>query len=120
MSSGIRRSRSHAVQAAVAVSALLLLGTLYVGLMRATVRLSQLDAEHSASNRDGMYFYLHTGVLLLGALSGFGLGKWLNGLGIAYAVLFVVALAVVMVMAHLGSYTLACQGHNDLIRHWTC
>jgi len=120
MSPGARRSKPRIVQVMVATSAMLLLGALYLGLMHATVRFSQLDAEHSASDRDNVYLYLHTAVLLLGAFSGFGLGKWLNGLGIAYAVLFVVVLAIAMVLAHLGSYTLACQGHNDLIRHWTC
>jgi len=115
-----RHSRSHALQVLVATGALVLLGAAYLALMRATIDLSRLDARHTASDRDGSYFILHVGLMLVAALTGFGLGKWLNGLGVAYAVLFVVVLALAMVLAQVGSYELACAGHNDLIRHWTC
>jgi hypothetical protein len=41
-------------------------------------------------------------------------------MGVALGLLFVVVLSVSMVGAQMGSYELACQGHNDVIRHWTC
>ncbi len=120
MTPRLPHSKPRAIQAVVVTSALVVLGTAHLALLRATIDVSHLDQRHTASERDAAYFYLHVGVLLVAAVIGFGLGKWLNGLGVAYAVLFIVALALAMVLAQLGSFALACQGHNDLIRHWTC
>ena len=69
---------------------------------------------------DNVYAALHIGLLAVAAVIGFVLGKWLNGLGLAYATLFVLVLSVIMVGAQLTTYELACRGHNDLIRHWQC
>ena len=61
------------------------------------------------------------GGTFLAAAAGFALGKWFSGLGIAFALLFVVVVSVGMVGAQMGSYTLACDAHqNDILRHWTC
>lgn len=108
------------MQFLVSLVGLALLAAGYIAAMRATVRYSQLDDAHTASERDEVYFALHMGLIVAAAVLGFLLGKWLNGLGFAYAVLFTSVLAVGMVGVQVGSYELACEGHNDLIRHWTC
>jgi hypothetical protein len=58
--------------------------------------------------------------LLGAAVLGFVAGKWFNGLGIAFATLFVLVLGICMVTVQMASYELACHGHNDLVRHWQC
>ena len=114
------RSKPHAVQLLVSLTVLVLLGAAYVAAMYALIDLSQVDTDREANDRDTAYAILHVGLLTGAAMIGFGVGKWLNGLGFAYATLFVLVLAVLMVVAQLSSYELACHGHNDLIRHWTC
>ncbi|MCC7364966.1 MAG: hypothetical protein IT303_11400 [Dehalococcoidia bacterium] len=102
------------------MSGIVLLTALYVLLMSFTVDLSRVDADTSASDRDAVYFALHLGLVVAAAGIGFAMGKWLNGLGFAYAVLFVTVLIVLMLAIQLGSFSLACEGHNDIIRHWQC
>lgn len=102
------------------MAGLLFFMAVYLALMRFLVGVSQLDDNTTADRRDLIYFEVHTGLLISAALIGFGLGKWLNGLGVAYATLFVVALASAMALTQVGSFALACEGHNDIVRHWTC
>lgn len=108
------------MQTLVAVGGILLLAGAYLLLMRLTIDVSQLEKKSDASTRDMFYLVLHTGLLGVAAVSGFAAGKWLNGMGLGYGLLFLVVLLVWMLAAQLGTYGLACQGHNDLIRHWTC
>ncbi len=98
---------------------LILLGA-YLGVMRLVIDVSFVGGRYTPSDRDTTYLALHMGLLAASAGAGFAIGKWLNGLGAGYALLFVLALSLGMLLAQLGSYSLACQGHNDLIRHWTC
>ncbi|MGE5595577.1 MAG: hypothetical protein ACM3S1_06020 [Hyphomicrobiales bacterium] len=114
------RAKPPWLQLLAAVGALLLLTAVYLLLMRLTIDVSHLDADTTADDRDLFYLGLHSGVLLFAAVAGFALGKWLNGLGLAYSVLFAIVLAVCMVGLQVGSQELACHGHNDLIRHWEC
>ena len=114
------RSKPHAVQFLFSVVILLMLGAAYLGAMHILLDVSRIESDGDANDRDTAYAILHVGLLAGAAMIGFGLGKWLNGLGIAYATLFVLVLAVLMVTAQLATYELACHGHNDLIRHWTC
>ncbi len=88
--------------------------------MRPSVDVSRLHEKSDANRRDAVYLAIHGTLLLVAATGGFALGRWLSGLGLAYAMLFVAVLLVVMIAAQAGSYELACNGHNDLIRHWTC
>jgi hypothetical protein len=105
----------------VAVAGLLVFTAIYVAIMRLSINVSVVKGKAGADYRDGVYLAIHGGLLLAAAIGGFGLGKWLSGLGLAYAVLFLLVLSLVMVGAQLGSYELACAGgHNDLIRRWTC
>lgn len=120
MAYGRRHSKSPFVQTLVALACLLLLIGVYVALMRAALPVSHLDDRTSADYRDRVYFALHTGLVVVASAVGFGVGKWLNGLGVAYAVLFVAVLMLAMLGLQLGSFELACHGHNDLVRHWTC
>lgn len=97
-----------------------LLGCAYVAAMHAIIDVSRVQTDADAEARDTTYAVLHVSALAGSAVIGFCVGKWLNGLGFAYATLFVMVIAVFMVLAQVSSYELACQGHNDLIRHWTC
>jgi hypothetical protein len=115
-----RQSKPAAVQCLLAVLVLLLLCGVYLALMRLSIDISRLEGSTTPSERDFHYLLLHTGMIVLGAAVGFVLGKWLNGLGFAYAVLFVVVLAFAMLGLQMGTYAAACEGHNDVIRHWTC
>lgn len=115
-----RQGKPHGVQVGVAVVSLALFAVAYLALMRATLDYSRLEAGRTASDRDEIYLVLHTGLLAGALAAGFIVGKWLNGLGLAYAALFCAFLAVFMVFAQIASYELACEGHNDLIRHWVC
>jgi hypothetical protein len=97
---------------------LLMLAVAYVGVMHALVDISR--PEHDIDRRDTAYTYVHLVMLLGAAIIGFLAGRWFNGLGVAFATLFVVALLVAMLTVQLTSYELACHGHNDLVRHWQC
>lgn len=93
----------------------------YVGAMRATVGLSVVESDADAARRDLVYLAIHLGVLGGAAMVGFVAGKWVNGLGLAFAVLFVVVLATVMVGLQVVTFEVACSGGpNGLIRHWHC
>jgi hypothetical protein len=115
-----RSPKATWLQVLVAAGGLLLLVGLYLVAMRATLGVSKLSPGEHGDTRDLVYFYVHAAALVLAAGAGFGAGKWLSGLGVGYAALFVVVLAVAMVFAQLGSHALACEGHNDIIRHWSC
>lgn len=73
-----------------------------------------------AARRDTLYFSIHAGALVVALLAGFAVGKWLNGLGIAFALLFFVVLASSMSLGQIAAYQAACHGRNGIIRHWTC
>ncbi|MCC6383025.1 MAG: hypothetical protein IT304_11005 [Dehalococcoidia bacterium] len=108
------------MQLLVALGGIVLLAGVYLLLMRLTIDVSRLERKSDASMRDLVYLGLHTGLLAVAAVLGFAAGKWLNGMGVGYGLLFLVVLLVWMLAAQLGAYGLACHGHNDLIRHWTC
>lgn len=93
----------------------------YVAVMRAFMDRAQVDVDTTADERDLVLLYVHLGVLAFTAIAGFAAGKWLNGLGVAYATLFLAVLAVSMVLMQVGSYRLACErGEDGIIRHWSC
>ena len=117
---GPRPGKPGWLQFLSAAGGILLLTALYVVLMWATVDATTVGDGTTASDRDNIHIALHLSLLVAAAGFGFALGKWLNGQGVAYGVLFVSALAALMLMLQLGSYELACEGHNDLIRHWEC
>ncbi len=115
-----RRSKPPSVQFLLAALLLLMLLAAYIAGMNALLDVSRIETDGDAADRDAVYAVVHLLLLVIAALVGFALGKWLNGLGLAYATLFVVALATLMVATQLSTYELACRGHNDLIRHWQC
>ena len=116
-----RRSRPVFVQVLAAVLLVAVVAGVYIFLLRATMDISRPTTDRSANERDIVYFLLHVTVLTGAAIAGFGLGKWLNGLGLAYAVLMLAVVCSLMVGAQAGSQTLACDGgRNDLVKHWTC
>lgn len=119
-----RRPRHHkpaAIQISLTVLAILVLLAAYVAVMYSLRHLSTATTTHAIDHRDLVYLLVHVGGLLVAAAGGFALGKWFSGLGIAFALLFVVVISVGMLGAQMGSYTLACDGHhNNIVRHWTC
>ena len=73
------------------------------------------------SQRDTIYFSIHLATLGIGCVVGFCLGKWLNGLGAAFALLFLVILVSSLTATQVATYKLACGGgQNNIVRHWTC
>ena len=102
-----RYERSNArpalLQVSLAAAGLLLFAALYVLLMRIALPGSQLETVRAADDRDLAYLAIHLGLLAGGAIAGFFLGKWLSGLGLAFALLFVVVLSVSMVAAQIGN-----------------
>ncbi len=116
----MRRSRPVWVQAGVTVCLLLLLFAAYFAAMHATVPLSKKVGGPAMDRRDLWYIVIHGSMIAGGAIIGFLAGKWYSGLGIAFAVLFIAALAAGMVGIQLGTFEAACHGHNDIVRHWTC
>lgn len=93
----------------------------YAAAMRATIGVSEVHSDEDAAVRDQVYLALHGSLLGAAAVVGFVTGRWVNGLGLAHAVLFVVTLAVAMVALQVVSFELACSGGwNGVIRHWHC
>jgi len=116
-----RPQKPGIVQIVVTVVAIAILLSAYVAVLYSLRHLSTATTNRAIDHRDLIYFFVHVGGLILAAVGGFALGKWLSGLGVAFALLFVVVVSVGMVGAQMGSYTLACDAHhNDIVRHWTC
>ena len=97
----------------------MLLGA-YIGVMHAVVDVSRVTTDRDADERDLAYVYLHLAMLTGAGIIGFFAGKWVNGLGIAFATLFVIVMSIGMLSVQLSSYELACHGHNNLVRQWQC
>lgn len=114
------RTKPLFLQAGLTIFALLFFAAAYAVAMNALVDVSRVSDDAGRDHRDQVYLALHGGFLFLAAICGFTLGKWLNGLGVAFALLFLVALSLSMLGMQMSSYELACRGHNDLVRHWTC
>lgn len=115
-----RNPKAPAVQVALALLGLLFLLGGYVLSMHLLVHSTEVGPAFTASDRDATYAAVHGAFLLGTIVFGFLLGKWLNGLGLAYATLFFFVVACSMVFVQLGTHTLACHGHNDITVHWTC
>lgn len=121
MEPGVPHGKRRALQGGIAAAVILVLFAAYAAALHLTLLTPEDGRRLDTEERDAIYFAIHGAVLLGGAVIGFALGKWLNGLGFAYATLCVVALFALMATAQLGSQALACSGgENDLIRHWTC
>ena len=114
------RARPTGLVVLLTLVLLFLLLAAYTGVMHAVLEVSRVESDGDADRRDGAYAYLHLVMLLGAAVIGFFAGKWFNGLGLAFATLFVVVMVVGMLAVQMGSYELACHGHNDLVRHWQC
>ena len=116
-----REPRHSGGRAWLALLLFLLLTAGYLAALRATLGVSEVQSDRDAAVRDQVYLALHGGLLLLGAIAGFAAGRWINGMGLAWATLVVVALAVTMVAVQVASFELACSaGQNGLVRHWHC
>lgn len=92
----------------------------YLVALRLTLDASRLDADTTANDRDRLLAGIHGGVLLAAALLGSIVGRWAGRSAVGYALLLVAVVVVAMLLVQLGSFELACRGHNDLVRHWQC
>ncbi len=115
-----RKPKAPAVQIALALLGLLFVLGAYLLVMHFTVHSNEVGPSRTASERDATYAVLHLAFLIGTVVAGFLIGKWLNGLGIAYATLFFLVVASSMVFLQIGTHTLACRGYNDITVHWTC
>jgi hypothetical protein len=115
------RTKPAWAQLLVTLAAILVFAGVYVGLMWLAVDSTRITDDHTVEDRDMLQLAIHGGIAAGATLAGFLIGKWLNGLGLAYAVLVGGTVVVLMVAALAGSQTLACEAdRNDVIRHWTC
>ena len=102
-------------------AALLVVAGSYLLAMYLSVDRLAADSDTSVEERDLIYLWMHLGFVTGAAVVGFAVGKVLNGLGFAFAVLFLATLLGLMALGHVGSHALACEGGtNDVFRHWTC
>lgn len=114
------RHQTLLVQAPVLAAGFTALAVLYVLALHFSLDATRVDADTTASERDSIYFGIHGAVLLLAGISGFALGRWTTRLGLTWCAGYLLGIFAVMAAVQLGSYELACRGHNDLVRHWTC
>jgi len=108
------------VQLLLVTAGLLLTTAVYLGAMRATLDLSQVRPGNSPETRDSAYLVVHSGVVAFSLVLGFATGRFAGGLGFAYATLFAAVALVMMAAVQTASFAIACDGHNDLVRHWQC
>ncbi|MFQ5381821.1 MAG: hypothetical protein ACE5EF_09395 [Dehalococcoidia bacterium] len=99
---------------------LLLVTGVYAAALRFTVDLTRTDLGRSPETRDLAYLGIHSGIALLAILLGFVTGRSIARLGFAYATLLLILSLTMMASVQIATFSLACEGHNDLLRHWTC
>ena len=109
-----------AIQILVVAAGFVVLLAGYLAAVHLAVQIPAANGKIDANQGDLIYFLIHSSSLAFALVLGFALGKWLSGLGIAFALLLAIAMSVSMVSIQVGSFQLACDGHNDLVRHWTC
>ena len=108
------------LQAVLTLFGLAVLFAAYVLVMHALVDRSVVEDKQEASDRDLVYAYVHVALFAGATVAGFLAGKWFSGLGFAFAALFLVVTVLGVTAVQMGTYELACHGHNDLVRHWQC
>ncbi|MEP7216245.1 MAG: hypothetical protein ABI782_08330 [Anaerolineaceae bacterium] len=105
----------------LSVVVLLALFAAYVLVTHRTVGAEVPLGNAELNQRDTIYFSIHLATVVVGSVLGFALGKWLNGLGAAFALLFLVVLVSSLAVTQVVTYRLACDGgQNNIVRHWTC
>ena len=105
----------------LAVALLLTLFAAYLVVTHKAVGTDVPIGNAALSRRDTIYFSIHLATLVIGCVLGFGLGKWLNGFGAAFALLFLVVLVSSLTATQVVTYKLACGGgQNNIVRHWIC
>lgn len=77
-------------------------------------------ADDVTETRDGWYFGLHLAWAVAGTLIGTLVGIGFRRSAFAFASLFLAWMVVAMGAAQVATFELACEGHNDIIRHWHC
>jgi hypothetical protein len=99
---------------------LLFLAAVYFLVMNSSIDGGAQANGESTNSADALYFGLH-GVLIVAAASlGTLLGVWLRRSAFAVATLAATWLVSVMLVAQVATFHLACEGTNDIIRHWQC
>jgi hypothetical protein len=99
---------------------MIVLTAVYIVSLRVTIDVSRTDLGRSPETRDVVYLVIHSALMLVTVVSGFIVGRILSGHGLAFTALFLMLALTMMATVQIGSFSLACNGHNDLIRHWTC
>lgn len=92
----------------------------YVLVLSAAVEAPSASDEITSNSQDALYFGLHGICLVAGILLAVFLALWLRRSKVAYATLLAAWLLVFMIGAQVVTFELACEGHNDIIRHWRC
>jgi len=119
-----RRARPTKPTWAAWLISVVVLPTLFAAYLVVTHKVVGTDVpigNAALNQRDTIYFSIHLATLVVGCVLGFSLGKWLNGFGAAFALLFLVVLVSSLTATQVVTYKLACSGgQNNIVRHWTC
>jgi uncharacterized membrane protein YfcA len=108
------------VATAAAVVGFVLVVSAYLVAMRFSLDLSRVDEGRSADTRDLAYLLIHAAVFAGALLVGFLSERIGSGMGFAFVAIMAILTLAMMAGVQMGSFALACNGHNDLVRHWQC
>lgn len=100
------------------MSAVLLVA--YIGLAHALLVVPESDVDEVLNRRDAEYFGLLGGTLAGSVLVGIGIGAMLRRSPFAFALLMLALVFIGLVGIQVGTFELACDGQNDIVRHWRC
>lgn len=109
------------VELAVTPAVLIVLTTLYVlSLYLSVDAIASTGTDDVTETRDAWYFGAHLAWTAVAVGLGAVLGTWFRRSGFAFAALFLAWISISMTVAQVATFQLACEGHNDIIRHWHC
>ncbi len=107
------------VEAIVTPALLMLLTTLYVVSLHLAMDVTR-DELNDTNVRDGVYFGIHGAWAFAAMLAGIAVGAWFRRSMFGLGALFVCWMVAAMVAAQIVTFQLACEGYNEIIRHWNC
>lgn len=92
----------------------------YVGAAHASLTVPNDSVDAELNERDAWYFALHGSGLVVGTTVGVIAGALLRRSVFALGLLFFAVLLTGMALAQVVTFELACDGRNDIVRHWQC
>lgn len=78
------------------------------------------DADAVLNERDAEYFAVLGATLAAGTVSGVALAALLRRSLFGFALLFLALVFLGLVGIQAATFEMACDGRNDIVRHWQC